>query len=152
MVKVVDNGDATVTLSIMPGQTGHRNYLIDKRNGEQLGSWGRWADDAVTITDALTIEGAGAGEMLGCSYGMNWYAKDLAGGEKILAMDYACVVVNPIHVWTDANLDADQNGVPDFARHRGRANVLFIDGSVKVMDPRDIDLESPSVAEYYWEP
>jgi len=158
MVKVVDNGDATVTLSIMPGWTAHRNYLLDKRTGEQLGFWGAGsgkASDANTITDELTIEGASAGgmmEVLNCSYGMNRYVKKLGGGEKILAMDYACIVVSPVHIWTDENLDADQDGVPDFARHRGRVNVLFLDGSVKAMDPWEIDPESPSVARHYWEP
>ena len=82
----------------------------------------------------------------GCTtYGMNMDAVYLAGGTgKILAVDY-----NEIIVHTDvAAWDPD----PSFARHRGKMNVLHMDGSVKLRRPQDIDPGEASVAEKYWQP
>ena len=85
------------------------------------------------------------------SYGMNDDVAELEGGtEKILAVDYEQIVANSsTDQWTDWH---DENGVPAFARHGGKMNVLHMDGSVKLRSPGQIDPIEASVAEKYWQP
>jgi prepilin-type processing-associated H-X9-DG protein len=85
------------------------------------------------------------------SYGMNEDVAKLEGGtDKILAVDYEKIVADSDQdQWSDWH---DENGVPTFARHAGKMNVLHMDGSVKLRSDRQIDPVEASVAEKYWHP
>jgi len=73
-----------------------------------------------------------------------------SGGGKVLALDYERIVAGSTDLWAD--WDDDEDGVPIFARHPGGINVLFVDGSVKTMDPSEIDPIASWIAKTYWDP
>lgn len=77
------------------------------------------------------------------SYGMNREVETMSSqlGENVIFMlDYNRSVaeggtktIDPWNEWTN------ELGVPDFARHDRKANVMFISGAVSLMDTADID-------------
>ncbi len=82
------------------------------------------------------------------SYGMNDDVPKLGSGTtKILAADYEQVIANSQDQWTDWH----ENGVPTFARHGGKMNVLHMNGSVKLRSPDEIDPVEASVAKRCWQ-
>ena len=93
---------------------------------------------------------------MGVSYGMNNMVHDMqAGGRWVLAMDYVkeiadCAGPDAMDDW-DNWIDS-ATGVPEFARHGGRCNVLFADTSVRSVPPAQIDPDVPALAEHYWNP
>ena len=87
-----------------------------------------------------------------CSYGMNTAMLKLGHSKKILALDYEAITAASTDVWTDPEWDADNDGEPDFARHRGRINVLFVDGSVKLKSVDEINPDNLSAENTYWLP
>ena len=120
------------------------------------GHWLVWADThedmldppgVITTSDTRTVEIYGGDT----SYGLNVDFLGLtAATQKILAVDYEQVVA-------DSNQDDwsewhDGNGVPTFARHGGKMNVLHMNGSVKLRSPGQIDPVEASVAQKCWQP
>ncbi|MCE5325771.1 MAG: type II secretion system GspH family protein [Planctomycetaceae bacterium] len=113
-----------------------------------------WAPDATSPESLPTVTiGSAAGgtstppsaTSFKVSYGINPAITDQAGldPQKILAIDYDRLVVRA----TDDDWIA---GEPAFARHAGKVNVLFRDGSVVPMWPTEID---PNLYETrYWRP
>jgi prepilin-type processing-associated H-X9-DG protein len=97
---------------------------------------------------------ADAGGSATTNYGMNANYADVAGkAGKIAVMDYHRYQVRPdADVWSDAAIDPNGDGIPVFARHWQKVNVLFTDGSVSLMDPKDIDPNVPSIEDKYWNP
>jgi prepilin-type processing-associated H-X9-DG protein len=49
-------------------------------------------------------------------------------------------------------MDPKQTGIPIFARHGGRMNVLYADGSVVAEDPKDVDPSDPTHEAALWDP
>ena len=91
------------------------------------------------------------GGTAGTSYGWNSLALDVKGKRRqILALDYWGVSARTTDSWDDH--DANQDGVPDFARHSNCMNVLFNDGSVLPRHPCVIQPVTQPVREEYWEP
>jgi len=91
------------------------------------------------------------------SYGMSLAANLLTrGGGKnvILLLDYTrhtaqCTSTTGLDPWTDW---LKPNGIPNFARHYEKANVLYTDGGVRLLDPASID---PKISQYrtdHWVP
>ena len=71
--------------------------------------------------------------------------------KKILALDYESHIAQPdSDLWTDGIWDEDNNGILDFARHKGAINVLFTDGSVEARRPEQIDPYYPTIRNTYW--
>ena len=66
-------------------------------------------------------------------------------------LDYERSIARASDQWSHPRMDPDGDGLPVFARHRGRLNALFGDQSVRKMRPADIDPVTPSVADYYWD-
>jgi prepilin-type processing-associated H-X9-DG protein len=97
---------------------------------------------------------ADAGGSATTNYGMNANYADVAGkAGKIAVMDYHRYQVRPdADVWSDPEIDPNADGIPVFARHWKKVNVLFTDGSVSLMDPKDIDPNVPSIEDKYWNP
>ena len=94
------------------------------------------------------------------NYGMNSLARgDLSitpGRRVILCLDYVKVVARGA---TDTYPDdwrgeawVTDAGLLVFARHDRRTNVLFTDGSVDILDPRDFDPIGVASVAAYWDP
>ncbi len=94
------------------------------------------------------------------SYGMNNAVVDKSkskpGKNVVFMMDYSRSVAKG--GWNNGGFDSwndwvvPQTGLPRFARHWLKANVMFFDGGVRLMDPALID---PKIAQYrtdYWIP
>jgi prepilin-type processing-associated H-X9-DG protein len=87
------------------------------------------------------------------SYAMNVYYPRMTGkGSKILLMDYTKYLAYVSDDWGDEKMDPDQTGVPLFARHGGRMNVLYADGSVVAEDPADVNPVVPAHETALWDP
>ena len=87
-----------------------------------------------------------------CSYGMNTAMLKLDHQTKMLALDYGSISAASTDIWTDAKWDVDGDGDLDFARHMGRINVLFVNGSVKLRTIDEIDPFDPTAESTYWLP
>ncbi len=143
--------DARVT--VKGGGGGYHWHLVD-------------ADDKVYLYDILTADGARVGDSvllkgaisLGgkFSYGLNSVVNDISPTQsRILALDYPEEIARI--AGTDEIHDnwmqwVGQDGVYEFARHRGRCNVAMVDGSVVPMYPKDIDPKVPELLDKYWKP
>ena len=71
---------------------------------------------------------------------------------KIVLLDYCKWLARATDAWSDRAVDPDGDGVPIFARHGGRLNVLFSDGAVQTLYPAEIDPISPENEILYWRP
>ena len=144
-MRITDNHDGTIGLYFELGSGKLDAQVVRVDGGEVL----------ATIPKGHPRAARGAGPFPGgltakCSYGMN--AAILAPGlRKVLVLDYEWLVAKSVDVWTDPRLDEDLDGVPNFARHAGRINVGFMDGSVKTKWPQEIDPIVPSVARRHWQ-
>ena len=87
-----------------------------------------------------------------CSYGMNNAMLKLSHLNKILALDYGAITAESTDVWTDAKWDTDNDGELDFARHMGRINVLFVDGTVRLKSVDEINPDNLPAENTYWLP
>jgi len=95
-----------------------------------------------------------SGSGTGSNYAMNAHTvgEDIAGS-KIMAMDYIWTIARSVDNWYgDDNFDTDNDRQLDFARHDGRANVLFPGGTVKLMSPSEIDPSYNQLRTKYWMP
>ncbi|KKL65252.1 hypothetical protein LCGC14_2156820 [marine sediment metagenome] len=96
------------------------------------------------------------------SYGLNSRARQLtsanASPDKILGMEYCEDVVvhgsdedSLLDDWS-SDIWRDDSGALRFARHRSMANVVFADGSVKLIPPGDMDPQLQVHRDQYWNP
>jgi len=148
VTRVTDNGDGTTTLEMAAGYTGHYNTLRDKTNNDaelhhipsNTGNLGPPLSGITHVLDTGAME---------TSYGMNANVVSIRSDPgRILVLDYPWVVARTNHDWADH--DSDGDGLPDFARHWGKINVLFTGGGVKLMRPDDIDPGDPDTEAAYW--
>jgi hypothetical protein len=91
-------------------------------------------------------------------YGMNSRAnnREVLPGHVILVMDYLKTVAygpttNMPDNWQKRGWQTKQ-GEAVFARHFGRVNILFSDGTVELVDPLDINPARFSTVEKIWDP
>ena len=182
MVNVTDNGDGTFNLSLNSGNTGHTNSIVDVPDHRHLASVAANTNAKmlnVGEVDEETEEAVGGYESVAnpyqgsqqsggdeasvtfvTNYGLNAqssiykensrYLSDEPG--RILLMDYYKPLAMASDVWTSTDLDPNQDGVPIFARHDHRINVLFTDGAVKTMHPEEINPATPALQLEYWGP
>ena len=143
LTRVTDNRNGTTTLEMMcPGNIGHLNTL-------------RWCADDSLIAEigAMTTVAIEAliptGEVKN-SYGMNDSARDILNdGSKALVMDYDWIVAKTTHDWAQ---DESSPGVPTFARHMGKLNVLFVGEEVRLMRPEDVNPADAFNQSALWNP
>jgi len=147
MVKVTITG-AGYLLECMSGSTGHSNWIVDKPDYNELQFIG--SRTAFGSKPAIPIQAAGGI----VSYGMNTATPDtLDSPGNILVLDYHYVMAAPTDEWSDADIRHPlDSSIPKFARHRGRINTLFSDGSVTSKDPYDINPQNSNVRQVYWMP
>ncbi len=159
MIKVTDNQDGTVELWIRCGSTGHKNSLVDADTGEEIMRLPSNTEGLVHVlylgggfvggggTDSGVVRWRGAS-----SYALNADFRTINDGRKVLALDYATYLASSTDLWDDPDMDPNGDGVPIFARHFGRMNILRVDGSVDAVEAEEIDPARPSVAREVWLP
>jgi len=127
------------------------NYVPGFRGGGVAVSDGEMNSYYGGVGKTLILPTGGAGAS---SYAMNAAAVDLRGKGRILALDYVWTIARSDRDdWSDdADFDTDNDGVLDFARHRGRLNVLLIDGSVQLKRPEEIDPADVNIENTLWLP
>jgi prepilin-type N-terminal cleavage/methylation domain-containing protein/prepilin-type processing-associated H-X9-DG protein len=104
------------------------------------------------IVDPDTQSSAGS-TILSSNYAMNADARYMTyRSGKLMLMDYYKYISHYSDNWSAPALDPNRDGIPNFARHRGRINVLLADGSVQFMDPDELDPLSPKAYDQYWAP
>lgn len=144
-------------ITIVVGITGYVHNFIQ----------GQGANKKILMADCRAYNGKSV-EVKGvgiASYGINTVADQVEPGEggKILIMDYDLVTAagsqydetgdrarQLTEKWRpDAN---DPTGPLKFARHMRKCNVLFTDGTVKLMRVEDIHPNMPDNCAKYWDP
>src|SRR5262249_41154769 len=137
-VLVYPNADGSLTITFSSKDAGYTFDLVDS-NGKVLVS------NMSQAGQQATIPGGGSKT----SYGVNNRASVFSGNDlhKVLLVEYKHVVAYQVGAQATDNW-------PDLyaARHRNRLNVLFRDGSVKNMSPKDIDPRVPSIYQTNWLP
>ncbi len=129
MTRVVDNRDGTTTLEMISGFTGHTNTLRWKSDDSEIAYIGSNTHTAIEIV-------LPTGEVKN-SYGMNFNVQDIIhDGSKVLVMDYDWIVAKTTHDWAR---EESSPGVPTFARHMGKMNVLFAGEEVRLLNPEDVN-------------
>ncbi|KKL68284.1 hypothetical protein LCGC14_2126520 [marine sediment metagenome] len=146
-MQVRDNGDGTVDLHFDLGSGEIDAHIVGMDSDTPL----------VSIPRGYPRDSFWAGPFAGglgeCSYGMNADVAEIKRKPgRILALDYKAILAHSSHIWGSKKWDPDGDGVPVFARHGGRINVLFVDHSVRPMRPGEIDPADPFVAGNYWVP
>ena len=102
--------------------------------------------------------GSGTGAALRGTYGMNSVAnfREAIEGHVILCLDYKKTVArgptDSLPDWWHKEGWQTDEGLPVFARHFGKINVLFSDGRVELMDPWEIDPSGPVSVNRWWDP
>jgi prepilin-type processing-associated H-X9-DG protein len=97
------------------------------------------------------------------SYGINsMSASILPAKRKLLALDYELSIAvgsaydegtkraEHLHYWDPK--PQDPKAPPTFARHYGKINTLFADGSVQLVSPEAINPNYPENTREYWDP
>ncbi len=133
-VRITEQADGSAELYCKIGGTGHNLELVDE-------------DQELIATKAQMQSGfaieMGAGLT---SYAMNRDAFSMRGPSgQIFVLDFERHLTDGDQVWKYW-----EDGLPTFARHTGRINVLRIDGEVRLSYPEEIDPALPSNAERHW--
>jgi len=180
VIRVLDKQDGTYELAVSSATSGTHS-LVSKPDGQTLlpispgGYGGRplqtqqisvgvaeedssspsqapGTSNNSVIVDPDTQSSAGS-TILSSNYAMNADAKYMTyRSGKLMLMDYYKYISHYSDDWSAGTLDPNRDGIPNFARHRGRINVLLTDGSVQFMDPAELDPLSPKAYDQYWAP
>lgn len=141
-IRVTKNGDGTATLYVISETAGKPELWSPDLNVE----YASWEDTNVYhnagakgVEFTLNVGGAS-------HYGMNFARLDMRMPGKIQALDYCSSTAISTDDWDNPDWDKDEDGQPDFIRHKGRLNVLFLGGSVRTVwrdeiDPVDVQVE-----------
>jgi|GEM_PF-1445258 len=144
MVEVTITGSGYL-LKVQCGFTGHQNWIVSNPDHEVI-----QRTPSNSLPGVLEPIPIAAGGVI-ASYGMNVMMPELKIPGAIMVMDYHWLIASPTDLWSECP-DPENGSIPVFARHKGRANVVFMDGSVRMMDPDDIDPDNVKVAKTYWMP
>ena len=143
-IRVTDNCDGTVTLLLKQMGTGYQFELIDLVKNEVVMVKSQMTGVPPGAEYTVIVGGQGL-----TSYGINGAVGSIRhSGGKIMVIEYPWLIARSTHDWGD--YESDIPGIPIFARHRGKINVLFVDGSVKLMRPDDINPADPDTEAVYW--
>ena len=140
MTRVTNNRNGTTTLAMITGYTEHTNTLRSKADDSQIKKI--FSNTTAPITVDLPTG------TFKRSYGMNFNVQDiLSDGSKALVIDYDWIVAKTTHDWS---ADESSPGVPTFARHMGKMNVLFVGEEVRLLRPEDVNPADQSNQNALW--
>jgi len=153
----IETDDINYKITCVVGVTGYlHNFYVLKGGVKNI----IWADCRLFNGQTVQVKGTGV-----ASYGVNTVADQVPPGKggKILIMDYDLITAagSPYdetggragQLAKDWQPDPNKpsNG-PRFARHYRKADVLFTDGSVKLMTIPEIHPSVPKNCAQYWDP
>ena len=145
-MRITDNGDGTVDLYYERGSTVVIIEVVPVDGGKAVTTFFTGAGQAPpppVIVPGTAMDLA--------SYGVNVNTRNLQGGAKVLAIDYIWTGASHLHTWATMSR-GERPELPVFARHHGLMNAVFMDGSVRLMKPEDIDPANEDVSKTYWLP
>jgi len=153
LVKVTQTPDGVSTLECK-SETSGKPCIQDKETMEILVEYTEFNyhygnPPKTWKTKTIHLNTAGGG---GSNYAMNAHTVGEYPIGKVLALDYIWTIARSVDNWSSEQFDANFNGVPDFARHGNRLNVLFPGGRVELMRPSEIDPSSVNIETTYWMP
>ena len=143
-MRITDNGDGTIEMAFERGSICIVTDVVPVDGGKAVATFYRGSGSP---PDPITVPGSTMD--LG-SYGVNANARRLLGGGKILAIDYIWTAASVKHTWATMPR-GERPDLPVFARHRGQMNVASMDGSVRLMQPEDLD-PANEASTAYWLP
>ncbi|MBT3198382.1 MAG: prepilin-type N-terminal cleavage/methylation domain-containing protein [Phycisphaerales bacterium] len=145
MIKVTVT-DAGYMLECRSGFTGHRNTIHSKIDDAELA----YVKSNTTPGSLPPITVGTTGIV--SSYGMNIHVpNNMDTPGSVMLMDYHILIASSDDDWSD-HPNPENSSIPVFARHSGYMNVLFVDGSVQMMDPEDINPDNLDTERAYWRP
>ena len=146
-VRVTENGDGSLTLRCQRVTGGYyTSNLIDKTD-----------DRNVLVSRAQMTGGPESEVVVGgvggmTSYGMNAAINSISDDvQKIMVLDYHGYIADSTHDWSADNFTSRIPGIPIFARHQGKMNVLFTGGSVRLTHPDEINPADPVLQTSLWD-
>ena len=153
----VETDDINYKLTVVSGYTGYtHNLLLGNGPGKKILIADCYNKNGVSVE----VKGKGV-----ASYGVNTVADQVLPGTggKILILDYDVITAagSPYDETGDRAKQLAKDWQPDpnnpangprFARHMRKADVLFTDGSVKLMPIADIHPGIPKNCAQYWDP
>ncbi len=133
-IRVAENADGTYTLRVKQlTPAGYNFNVIDKANNRKVLVYKSEMDGTAR---SERVVGFGGGASYGINAEVNGFTDDV---EKIVAMDYPWFVARSTHDWSADVFAGEVPGIPIFARHEGKINVLFTGGSVQLKRPDEIN-------------
>jgi len=147
-IRVTRNGNGTATLFVA-GATSGKPEVWTADLTKPLATWDKinqYYDHGSPGMSFNLVVGEGS------HYGMNDAKLDMRMPGKIQAIDYLFTTARSTDDWGNPEWDADGDGQADFLRHGGRLNVLYMDGSVRLQDRREIDPMNVQVERDLWQP
>ena len=145
-VRVAENGDGSLTLRVKQVTGAGYNFnLINK------------PDRDILVRKAQMDGGPGSEAVLGSgggmtSYGMNGSINNILNDAgKIMVLDYRWFVARSTHDWSSEKLASETPGIPMFARHKGKMNVLFTGGSAQLKRPDQVNPIDPGIHRALWD-
>jgi len=147
-IKITKHGDGTATVFCITETAGRPELW----SPDLSKCYARWED--TNVHHNRSVKGVEFKLKIGGSshYGMNTAKLDTRSGHKVQALDYRRIVAESTDDWDDPKWDLNEDFVPDFLRHRGRLNVLYTDGSVKLTNREDIDPGDIEIERERWQP
>ncbi|MCP4379797.1 MAG: prepilin-type N-terminal cleavage/methylation domain-containing protein [bacterium] len=146
-VRVTENGDGTATLRLTQHGTGMNLTLIDLLNNNATLMTKGQMNGSAGAEHTVILGGSGV-----ASYGMNALINRVSDDpNKIMALDYSWLVASSAHDWSREYFASDIPGLPIFARHGRKVNVVFTDGSVRLKRPDEIDPNYPATRSTLWD-
>ena len=145
-VRVLENGDGTLTLSVKQITFASYDFnLVDKLDDRKI-LVRKHQMDGTPGNEVVVGEASGM-----ASYGMNAEFNSTSNdGEKIMVLDYPWFLARSDHDWSSDRLAGNIPGIPIFARHYGKINVLFTDGSVRLRRPDEVNPADPAIQRTLW--
>ena len=147
--KITNNGDGTATVFVISETAGTPE--IAWMNGA-LHPQGAW--QLHNVHKNRSLKGVTFTLKIGASsnYAMNEANLDGRDKGKLMALDYLSTTARSTDNWDVPEWDRDEDGRPDFLRHRGRLNVLFTAGDVRLQWRDQVDPIRREVELEYWQP
>jgi hypothetical protein len=146
-VRVTENGDGTATLRLKQHGTGYNHDFIDLLNNNEVIMTKSQMSGTGSAEHTVSVGGHGV-----TSYGMNaQIGKVINDAEKIVALDYPWIVASSGHDWSIDKFAGAVPGIPVFARHQRRIDVLFTDGSARLKEPYEVNPANPRIQTTFWD-